>query len=70
MNRSLAHNFKSVVQRRDFSDVVRKCLKQRDKRPAVAEQRERNSELDTKAAASGLGWRIVGATSVLFVLIC
>lgn len=58
----LGNNFKSVVSRRNFSEVARKCLKLRDRRPAVAEQRARNADLEVKASASGFEWRTVGAT--------
>jgi hypothetical protein len=61
----LSNNFKSVLSRRQFSEVARKCIKLRDRRPAVVEQRTRNAALEAKAAASGLEWRTVGATYVI-----
>ena len=41
---------------------VRKSLKKMANRPIIVEQRSRNSALESKAAESKLGWRIVGAT--------
>lgn len=60
----LGNNFKSVVLRRNFGEVARKCIKLRDRRPAVVEQRTRNADLEAHATASGLQWRTVGATYV------
>lgn len=37
-------------------------LSLRDKRPIIVSQRKRNAELEEKAAASGLEWRILASS--------
>ena len=54
---------------RSFSEVAenvggrtRKVIRTKDNRPIVQSRRSINEELDSKAAASGLGWRICAAS--------
>jgi hypothetical protein len=59
----------AAVQSRPFSDqagaaasAIRKSFKKMANRPAVVEQRARNSELESKEQETKKSWRIVGAT--------
>lgn len=55
---------KGEIKKKDYENKV--YGNSRDKKSLIVSQKARNEELEEKAKAMGLGWRLVASTYVIF----